>query len=50
LSKKPARGGLTRWVDQGCCDMANQTRIVLADIDFDPHEASARHPRAVTDE
>ena len=50
LLKKRARLGLTRRVGQGCGDTADQTRIVLADIDLDPHEAPARHTRAVTNE
>jgi hypothetical protein len=47
LSKQHARGGLSRWVGQGRGDTADKTRIVHADIDFNTHEAPARHPRAV---
>jgi hypothetical protein len=48
LPKKCARGPLTRRVGQSRGDMADQGRIVFADIDFNAHEATTRHPRAVT--
>jgi hypothetical protein len=54
LDKAPpkllASVGLARGVGQGCSDLPNQTRIFLADVDLDAHEALAFPPRAVTRE
>jgi len=44
------RSELARWVGQGRGDLADQTSIILADIDFDPDETTSHQARAVNDE
>jgi hypothetical protein len=48
LPKKHACRGLTCRIGQGGGDMADQTRVLLADVDLDPHKSLACHPRSVT--
>jgi hypothetical protein len=47
LLKKPARLGLARRIGQGRSNTADKARIILANIDLDPHETPALHARAV---
>jgi hypothetical protein len=48
LSEQQARCDLACRVGQNRRDLADQTRIVLADIDLDPNETPSRQTRAVT--
>jgi hypothetical protein len=47
LPQKPARLGLARRVGQGRSNTADKARIILANIDLDPHKTPALHACAV---